>query len=100
MALEVIERLAAASAAPERLAGGRAEFREQFGILRATLRTLNLLDAEQRPARACGQRRRDAVVFQLAATVLAHPVGGPGRRQHGADARIRKAGTLQRDLDF
>jgi hypothetical protein len=50
MTLEVIEWLAAALATPQRLAGGRAEFGQQFGILRTALRTGDLLFAEQRTA--------------------------------------------------
>jgi hypothetical protein len=52
MTLEIIERFAASLAAPQRLAGGRAEFGQQFGILRTALRTGVLLLAEQRAARA------------------------------------------------
>jgi hypothetical protein len=50
--LEIKERLAAAIAAPQRLAGGRTEFGQQFGILRTALRTRDLLLAKQRAARA------------------------------------------------
>src|SRR5438270_8884943 len=85
MALEIIERLATALAAPQRLAGSGAEFGKHFGILGAALRTAHLKLAEQRAARASPPRRRDAVFFQLSAAVVAHPVSGPGRRQHGAN---------------
>src|SRR6266404_153507 len=80
---EIIERLAAALAAPQRLARGRTEFGQHLGIPGAALRARHLLYPEQRAAGATGQRRRDAVLPELAAAVLAHPVGGPGRRQHG-----------------
>src|SRR5437763_10505905 len=98
--LEIVERLAAALAAPQRLAGGRAEFGEPFGILRTASRTCDLLHAEQRAARVRGQRRRNAVFPKLAAAVLAYPVGGPGRRQHGADVWMTKTFALQRQFDL
>src|ERR1700712_139185 len=85
MALEIVEWLAAALAAPQRLAGGRTEFGEHFGIVGAALRARHRLFAEQRAASASGLRRRDAIRFQLATAIVAHPVGSPGRRQHGAD---------------
>src|SRR6187399_815031 len=100
MTLEIIERLAAALAAPQRLAGGRAEFGQHFGMAGAALRARHLLLAEQRAAGTRGLRRCDAVFPELAAAVLAHPVGGPGWRQHGADFWPRDAGALQRQLDF
>src|SRR5258708_1587479 len=80
MTLEIIEWLPATPAAPQRLAGGRAEFGEHFGIVGAALRTRHRLHAEQRAAGASRLRRRDAVFLQLAAAVVTHPVGGPGRR--------------------
>src|SRR5207237_5180467 len=98
--LEIVERLAAALAAPQRLAGGRAEFGEQFGIRRAALRACYLLLAEQRAAAGAVDRRRDAVFPQFSPSILAHPVRGPGRRQHGADRRPGKAFALQRQLDL
>src|ERR1035437_10526592 len=73
--LEIVERFAAALAAPQRLAGGRTEFGEHFGILGAALRTRNLLYAEQRASAAARLRRRDAVLPELAAARLAPPVG-------------------------
>src|ERR1700758_18793 len=94
MTLEIIEGFAAGLAAPQRLAGGRAEFGQQLGMVRTALRAGYLLHAEQRAARACAHRWRDAVLLQLAAAILAHPVGGPGRRQHGADSRLRKSLAL------
>src|ERR1700704_2968940 len=86
MTFEIVERLAASLAAPQRLAGGRTEFGEHLGILRAALRTRHLLDAEQPSAPTAGARRRDAVFLELAPAVFAHPVGGPGRRQHRVHA--------------
>src|SRR4051794_7325862 len=100
MTLEIVERLAAAFAAPQRLAGGRAEFGKHLGIVRTALRARHSLLAEQRTAGACGLRRRDAVFPELAAAILAHPVGGPGRRQHGANFWPRETGALQRQFDF
>src|SRR5437868_1319326 len=100
MTLEIVERLAARLAAPQRLAGGRAEFGKHFGIGGAALRTGHLLLAEQRAARTGSLRRRDAVFAEFAAAVLAHPVGGPCRRQHGADFWMRNAGALQRQFDL
>src|SRR5260370_29491502 len=100
MTFEIVERFAAAFAAPQRLAGGRAEFRQHLGVLGAALRARHLLHAEQRAAGAGGLRRRDAVRCELAAAVLAHPVGGPGRRQHGADFLISKALPPPRPPDF
>src|SRR5580704_12068753 len=97
---EIIERLAAVLAAPQRLAGSRAEFGQYLGISRAALRTRYLLDPEQRAAGASRLRWRDAVFVQLAAAAVAHPVGGPGRRQHGAHLRMAKPLALQRHLDF
>src|SRR5664279_4829432 len=82
--LEIVERFAAALAAPQRLAGGRAEFGQHFGILGTALRTRHLLFAEQRAAATARLRRRDAVFPQFPATIFAHPVGGPGWRKHGA----------------
>src|SRR5215510_1603463 len=84
MTLEVIEGFAAVLATPQRLAGGRAEFGEQFGVFRTALRAFHLLLAEQRAAAGSVDRRRDAIFPQLPPSVRAHPVGGPGRRQHGA----------------
>src|SRR5215831_15848594 len=97
---EIIEGLAAAPAAPQRLAGGRTEFGQELGVVRAALRTGDRLHTEQRATRTCRLRRRDAVLLELAAAVLAHPVGGPGRRQYGADFWLRKALALQRKLDL
>ena len=51
MTFEIIKRFAAALAAPQRLAGGRAKFGQQLGIPGAALRTGHLLFAEQRAAR-------------------------------------------------
>src|SRR5258707_4850396 len=81
--LEIIERLAAALAAPQRLAGGRAEFGQQFGVLGTALRARHLLLAEQRAARARCLRRRDAVFPELSPPPHAAPCRGPGRRQPG-----------------
>src|SRR3981081_189779 len=100
MTFEIVERFAATFAAPQRLAGGRTEFRQHFGILGAALRARHLLQAEQRTAAAGGLRRRDAVRFELAAAVFAHPVSGPGRRQHGADFWMAKALALPRHPHF
>src|ERR1700744_5105102 len=100
MTLEIIKGFAAALATPQRLAGGRAEFGQQFGISRTALRARDLLLAEQRAAATSGLRRRNAVFAQLAAALVAHPVGGPGRRQHGADFWPPKTLALQRQLDF
>src|SRR6476659_6387065 len=50
MALEIIERLAAALAAPQRLAGGRAELGQELGVLGTAVRTRDGLLAEQRTA--------------------------------------------------
>ena len=61
MAFEIVERLAAALAAPQRLAGGRTELGQHFGIPGAALRACHLLHAEQRAAGASSLRRRDAV---------------------------------------
>src|SRR3954454_23786333 len=96
MTLEIVERLAAALAAPQRLAGRRAEFRNHLGIAGSALRTADYLLAEQRAAGAGCLRRRDAVFLQLAAAIVTHPVGGPGRRQHGANLWIAYAFALQR----
>src|SRR3954470_9204429 len=73
MTLEIIERLAAALAAPQRLAGSRAEFGEHFGIAGAALWARHSLHAEQRAAGAGWLRRRDAIFLQLAAAGIAHP---------------------------
>src|SRR5882724_1055509 len=100
MTFEVVERFAAALAAPQRLAGGRAELRQHLGIPGAALRALDLLYAEQRAAGARGLRRGDAVFPELPAAIVAHPVGGPGRRQHGAHFWFAKTLALQRQLDF
>src|SRR5258708_17630776 len=100
MTFEIVERFAAALAAPQRLAGGRTELRQQLGILRAALRTGHLLYAEQRAARASCLRRRDAVFPELAAAVFAHPVRCPGPCQHGAHFWIAKTLALQRQLDL
>ena len=88
VALEVVERLAAGAAAPQRLAGGGAE-------LGQTLRVRASRSAGRRPSStpnsaprpAPGGGRGDAVFAQLAAAVLGHPVGRPGRRQHGPHPR-------------
>src|SRR4051812_22331425 len=99
MTLEVVEGFAATLAAPQCLARCRAEFREHFGVFRATLRTDDLLFAEQSPAAGAWQRRRNAVFPELAAAGLAHPVGGPCRRQHRADLRTVDAFAGQRRFD-
>src|SRR6202012_4236611 len=93
MTLEIIKGFAAALAAPQRLAGGRAEFREQLGVAGAALRARDPLFGEPRAARTRGLRGGDAVFPELAAAVFAHPVGGPGRRQHGADFWLANAGA-------
>src|SRR5260221_13716129 len=98
MTLEIIERFAAALAAPQRLAGGLSELGKHFGFFRAALRARHLLFAEQRAAAASRLRRRDAVFPEFAAAIVAHPVRGPGRRQHGADFRPADALALQRQL--
>src|SRR5262245_48158066 len=77
---ELVEWFTAALAAPQRLAGGRAEFGERLGIDRAALRARHLKLAEQRAPAGAGDRRGDAVFVQLPPAVLAHPVRGPGRR--------------------
>src|ERR1700722_8822278 len=100
MAFEIVERLATILAAPQRLAGSRSEFGEHLGIVRAALRTGHLLDAEQSAAGACGPRRRDAIFLELAPAVFAHPIGGPGRRQHGVHLGVADTRTLQRHLDL
>src|SRR3954468_19715369 len=100
VALEIVERLAAALAAPQPLAGSRTKFRQQLGIAGAALRTGHHLRAKQRATAVSLLRRRDAVILQLAATVVAQPVRGPGRRQHGADLCMRNTFALKRQLDF
>src|ERR1700731_264911 len=62
MTFEIVERFAAALAAPQRLAGGRTEFRQHFGILGAALRARHLLHAEQRAAGAGGLRRPSSLI--------------------------------------
>ena len=56
VALELLERLSACAAATERLASGRTEFGEPFGIARTAVRAGDPFLAEQRAARtaACG----------------------------------------------
>src|SRR5581483_4049109 len=100
MTLEIVEGLAAAPAAPQRLAGGRTKFGKYLGILRAALRTGDALYAEQCAPGARRTWRSNAVFAQLAAAILAHPVGGPGGRQHGVNFRIPKTFAFQRKLDF
>src|ERR1700723_2579843 len=100
MTLEIIKGFTAALATPQRLAGGRAEFGQQFGIFGAALRASHLLLAEQRAAAASSLWRRNALVPGLAAAVVAHPVGGPGRRQHGADFWAAATFALQRQFDL
>ena len=94
MTLEVVERLPARQATPERLARGGPEFRQHFRRGRAAARALDLVPPKQRPAAPAFVRRRDAVVPELAAPVFGHPIGGPGRGQHRAhpagDARPRQ----------
>src|SRR3954453_4748930 len=85
--LEIIERLATIPATAQRLAGSRAEFRQNFSVFGTALRTPDLLHAEQRAAGACGNRRCDTVFPQLAPAVFAHPIRGPRRRQNGTDLR-------------
>src|SRR5260370_40378057 len=77
---EIVDRLAATLASPQRLAGGRAEFREHFGIDGAALRARHLLDAEQCAAGASPLRRGGAVIPELAAADFARPRRGPGPR--------------------
>src|SRR3569623_1745498 len=85
MALEIVKRFAAGLAAPEGLAGGRAEFGEKLRVLRAAWRTCDRLDAEQRPARArCaplagGSRRAPAP-----ARSRARSCSSPGSRNRSA----------------
>src|SRR5947209_7202021 len=98
--LEIIERLATVPATPQRLAGSRAEFRQNFSVFGTALRAPHQLHAEQRAAGACGKGRCDAVFLQLAPAVFAHPIRGPGRRQNGTDLRIEKSLALQRQIDF
>src|SRR5271165_74479 len=100
MTLEIIEGFAAALAAPQRLAGGRAELGKQLGVVRAALWAPDLLHAKQRTARACWLGRRNAVGRKLPPALLAHPVSGPGRRQHGAHLWVTKTFALQRQLDL
>src|SRR3954447_17081590 len=77
--LEIIERLATTPATPQRLARGRAEFRQNFGVFGTALGAPHLLHAEQRAAGACGKGRCNAVFPQLAPSILAHPIRGPRR---------------------
>src|SRR5713101_6607704 len=62
MTFEIVERFAAALAAPQRLAGGRAEFRQHLGIPGAALRARHLLHAEQRAAGVRGLRRPSSLI--------------------------------------
>src|SRR5436309_1974981 len=100
MTLEIIERLAAAQAAPQRLARGRAELGQYFGVLGAALRARHLLRAEQRASSTPRLRWGNAIFAELAAAVLAHPIGGPGRRQHSPHLWIAKALAFEGLLDF
>ena len=99
MTLEIIERLAAAPAAPQRLAGGRAEFGQQFGILRAALRTRHLLLAEQRAA----ELRPAAARCRIPGACCGRPRSS-SRWSRPATARCERrpgdAGAFQRQLDF
>src|SRR5665213_3274375 len=100
MTFKIIERLAATPAAPQRLAGGRAKFGQYFSIPRAALRASHLLLTKKCAAPRSRLRRRDAVFPELLPALLAHPVGGPGRRQHGAHPGIAKTRALQRQFDL
>ena len=57
-AFEIIERFRTGAAAPQRLAGGRAEFGNALRVARAAARTRDVLFAEQRATRRLAFRRK------------------------------------------
>src|SRR5262252_853870 len=91
VALEVVEGLQARVAAVQRLARRRAELAGDAHVARTAVRACRPAAWQRRPRpsadvgdgdrllRRQSDRRRDAVVTQLALALLAHPVGGPGR---------------------
>ena len=105
-ALEVVERLAAGAAAPQRLAGGRAELGRSARVSRASRsagrRRVSSPNSARRRARGAG--RRDAVGAQLAAgpprssSRWSRPATAPSRpRAVDAALRAARASMSQRD---
>src|SRR5262249_35906310 len=99
MALEVVERFAAAAAPVERLAGRGAVRAGQLhvggsaaGAFQAGRHGLQRTGAAAEPRdvddllRRAADRRRDAVLAQALAPGIAEPVRGPGGGQAGRDA--------------
>src|ERR1700733_1080829 len=91
MTLEIIERLAAALAAPQGLATRRTEFGDHLRVFRSALRTGDFRLRKQRPASAAMRRRCDAIGEQFAPALPAQPIRRPGRRQHDMDVCLADA---------
>src|SRR5262245_10733578 len=91
-ALEIVEWLAAGRAAPQRLAGGRAERRDFCRRRRAAARAGHGLVGKERAAGGAGARCRwgDAAGGELGAALRGDVVRAPGRRQLAHDADVGK----------
>src|SRR5438105_12603599 len=112
VALEVVEGFQAGVAARERLAWRRAERAGQPNLGRAAMRALEpgrRLERRAAPRRAAAdlvepdrllrgtaERRRDAVVAQLALAVVADPVSGPRGRDARLEPHAMQAAPLER----
>src|SRR6476660_9914943 len=100
--LEVLERLAAGTAAPECLAGGGAERGQALGVLALAARTGECGDSARDEAkrRASGEvdgaGRNDAVAAQLGLPRFADPVARPCRRPLHPDPGRADAGVVER----
>src|SRR5260370_41941183 len=91
-ALEMFEGLAAGTATPERLAGGRTELRDPLRVVRSAARTRDVRgELEQRALAGSAFGRRDARGAQLLTGRIAHHIGCPGRRVGQYDAGVDEA---------
>src|SRR5678816_4613354 len=103
--LEMLERLAAGTAAPECLAGGRAERGEALGVLALAARTGECGDRTRNEAKGRAFRevdragRNDAVAAQLGLPRIADPVARPGRGALHPDPGRAEAGVVERGDD-
>src|SRR5579883_1545896 len=91
-ALEDVERLEAVAAPIVRLARRRAKLADALRVAAAAARASHRL-------RRLPRRRVDTERAQLAPSLLAQPLAGPGRREHGIDGGLAEAVAVERIAD-
>src|SRR5262245_36260472 len=95
-ALEVVEGLGAIEAAIVRLTGRRPEFTDALGVSRIATRACHVRLGDELAHAGHGFFRGcNAKGLELATSLGADPIAGPGRRQHVLDREVIEPGPAQ-----